>query len=239
MENQKKIVYTLFIILTLMGCMSEGKQTKKKTNKVAPKTLSSLDKYVGKILVEQDDLYFQVRSIYCESGEVENYFTCRDNLVSFVSLIDLSGDTVKLNKYIDQNSFRVIGTDPKEKNSIRNPYYFDGRMNCYYVDKNYVYAFIDKTSPQFKLLGNARSLSLLGGNYIRVANRIYSKGIQITGVDPAKFHTMEVFNEGSEWLRTIGLDDQSLYLNDQVLDKASFDKLIAPNDSLEKLYFSN
>ena len=110
-------------------------------------------------------------------------------------------------------------------------------MHCYYYDRENFYAYLDQESPQFLLLGKIDEVELLGGNYVRVDDRVFSQGIKMDSIDIGSFHTMEVWIEGTEWSRTIGLDKDHIFINDKPITKEVFNKRIAPHDSLEKIYF--
>lgn len=237
MENQKKIVGFLFFILFLMGCSNTPIEKKDKST-VDDENLSfSIERYLGRIKNKGSKRIFEVRSIIAPDSKVNGYFSIEDNVAQFTHLINPYGDTLKVHDTIDSLTFRVVGLSIEEKWKIRNPYFFDGRMRCYYYDKTNFYAYLDLDSSEFLLLGKKSDAELLGGHYVRVGNRIFAQGVQIDSADLGTFHTMEVWMEGTEWNRTIGLDNYHIYVNDKILTEKRFEKLIAPNDSLKSIYF--
>lgn len=233
MENKVKIVFGIFLVLIFSGCSCENE------HEDLQDTSEVLEGQVGRIITQKDALVFEAPCLFAEQDEKKLYYSVNDRLIRFYSVIDLHGDTIALDKSIDTESFRFVGGLSSEKTKIRNPYFFNGRMNCYYLDKNYFYAYLDEPFPEFIILGRAKDMKLLGGNYVCIQDKIYSKGVALSGVDVSSFHTMEVFQEGSEWKRTIGLDNYSMYYNNEVLDESYFNRLIAPNDSLRKIYFKH
>ena len=231
MENKGKIAIGFFILL--FSCGSGGDQTESIID-----TREELEGPIGKIIVEKGSFIFEAPCLFAEKEGNKMYYTVNGRKIHFYSAVDYE-DTISLDKVIDTASFRFVGGLADEKNRIRNPYFFNGRMNCYYVDKNHFYAYLDKPSPEFIVLGQADDATLLGGNYVRLGKHIYSNGIALSGVDVSSFHTMDLFQDRTEWKRTIGLDKHHLYVNEEVLTEERFENLIAPNDSLKKIYFPN
>lgn len=235
MENQKKVTNFLLLLILLVSCSNEPH--KKEDQVIDNDPLSAIKLYLGSIENNGSERTFQVRSIFSTVTEVKGYFSIDDNVAQFQSLINQYGDTLEVHETIDSESFAIVGLSENEKRKIRNPYFFDGRMQCYYYDLANFYTYLDKESPQFLLLGKTNEAELLGGHYVQVVDQVFSQGIKMDSVDVSSFHTMEVWQEGTEWYRTIGLDKYHMYVNEKKLTKERFEKIIAPNDSLKKIYF--
>lgn len=233
MENKVKIVFGIFLVLIFSGCSCEN------DHEVVENSPEGVEGQVGRIIIQEGAPVFEAPCLFAEQDEKKLYYSVNDRVIRFYSVVDHHGNTISLDKIIDAASFRFVGGLSSEKSRIRNPYFFNGRMNCYYLDKNYFYTYRDEPLPEFIILGRAKDVKLLGGNYVCIRDDIYSKGVTLSGVDVSSFHTMEVFQEGSEWKRTIGLDNNSMYYNNEVLDESDFNRLIAPNDSLRKIYFKH
>lgn len=237
MENQKKIVGFLVVILFLTSCSNEPIRKKDKSNVDNENLSFSAERYLGRIKNKDSNLIFEVRSIVTPDSKVNGYFFIENNVAQFTHLINPYGDTLKVHETIDSLTFRVVGLSNEEKRKIRNPYFFDGRMRYYYYDNMNFYAYLDQDSPQFLLLGKKSEAELLGGHFVRVKNQIFVQGVRIDSADVSTFHTIDIFwTEKTEWSRTIGLDNEHIYISEKILTKEGFDKLIA-NDSLKHIYF--
>lgn len=224
MENKIKIVILISFVFFFTCC------TQQKNSELNNSEISfGLRQYFGKVLCENENFIFEVPCIYCLD----------EKPIRFINVKTINNDTLYLRNVIDTSSFRLLGLDSFEKEKIRNRFYLDGRMLCYYRDKNNLYAFLDKENPEFLLLGLWKDVILLGGNYIRIKNRIYSKGLFIPHADLETFHTMDIpqFHNKSEWSVTVGLDKNHIYLDEKIMDKLCFNKIIFSNDSLKNIYF--
>ncbi|MFK7787789.1 MAG: hypothetical protein AB8B56_21890 [Crocinitomicaceae bacterium] len=237
MENQKKIVHLLLFSVLLVGC-TNGPKKKVDSSKAPNQPISAIEMYEGHVENRDGKRVFLVRSINSEDSQVEEYCSIQKGTAQFTGCINPFGDTISIHEMIDSASFSVVGLKEDEKQKIRNPYFFDGRMHCYYFDDVNFFAYLDQDSPDFLLLGKKSETELLGGSFVRVADQIFVQGIKIDSADVNTFHTMEVFwSEKTEWSRTIGLDKNHIYISEKPLTEERFYKLITPNDSLRNIYF--
>ena len=111
-------------------------------------------------------------------------------------------------------------------------------MYSYYADKNFTYVFADKSNPEFKIIGESDKAVFIGGDYLKLGGKIYSNGIEVKGVDCNSFKSFEVHDKYRlQYINTIGYDKKHLFWHEKIMNKNDFDRLIAPNDSLEKKYF--
>ena len=69
-------------------------------------------------------------------------------------------------------------------------------------------------------MGKCDDYEVLGGEYLRVDDKIYSRGVEVTGADLASFHTIEVLRKYSEWQAILGKDKNHIYLYDKPMTKS-------------------
>lgn len=172
--------------------------------------------------------------------QVPGYYSIDSTGVTFEGAITQSGDTIRLGSIVDASSFRVVGTTVDEKKSIRNPYHFDGRMNCYYMDAAHIYGYNGQPPFSFRVLGKASDLELMGGAFIRMGNEVFANGLLIPSADASSFHTMDAWqaHRKSEWSLTLGLDKDHMYWGQSVMSERSlYDALGYEEDSLKRIYF--
>lgn len=233
MENKSKIVLILSLVLLVISCKDKEKQTITDQLKIDGVIKDNL----GRLYVENNQLIFECQCLYSNAKEKDDFYVVNDNVIKFKKIIDMKSDTIPLEKVIDQNTFHLLGLEDEEKEKIRNLFFLNGRLNCYYADKNFTYAFADKPNPEFKIIGDADKAIFIGGNYMKISEKIYSNGIEVKNVDYNSFKTFEVSTERIERKLTIGSDKKHLFLDEKIMTKKDFDRLIAPNDSLKEKYF--
>lgn len=236
MENKIKII--VFVAFIVLSCSRENNNShqQQNTNDIQVENLESVyqgyfsNGYIGKIVYQDEQMCFKVKYSHCiKIGE--EFITAK--------LTTIDGHIIDIKEIVDTTTFRIVGLSVEEKNSINNAYYLGGRMNCYYKDKNNLYAFLDNENPEYLILGSWKDVSLLGGNYLKIKHRIYSKGIHIPQADVATFHTLNIgqFHRKSEWSITVGLDENYIYFNEKIMDFKMFKDVIGTNDSLKQIYF--
>jgi hypothetical protein len=233
----KSILY-LFSLIFLVGCTNDTFKIKDLHTINNEKMSFSTSRYIGRIVTKDSIRVFQVLSVFSNGQKRNDYFSVENNSVEFHRLINQNGDTLSVHEIIDHETFNVVGMTEAEKRLIRNHSCFGGNMNVYYYDQANFYAFLDREFPEFLLLGATDETYLLGGDYVRVGDKLFSAGVQMDSVDIKSFHTMEIWRGGDRF-STIGLDNKHIYFNEDIMSETSFERIIAPNDSLRKIYFPN
>ena len=234
MENKSKIALIICLMLIVFSC-----NDKKKQNITEQLQIDGLIKdNLGKLYVENNQLIFESKCFYWDFKEKDDFYFVNNNQIKFKKLIDMNSDTISLEKIVDPDTFHLLGLKDEEKQKIRNPFYFNGRMYSYYADKNFTYVFADKPNPEFKIIGESDKAVFIGGDYLKLGGKIYSNGIEVKVVDCNSFKTFEVHDKYRlQYINTIGHDKKHLFWHEKIMTKNDFDRLIAPNDSLEKKYF--
>ncbi len=220
-------------VLILFGCSQS-------TENLVKEEYNPLQDQIGHIVLRGKKYFFEVPCLYSESKKEKDYFVVKNNIIHFEKVLNIElSDTVELERILDKSTFRMIGLTDNEKRKIRNPYYFEGRMNCYYADSKNFYTYLNNDNPQFLWIGLSKDFELLGGNYVKINNKIYSGGQLVDSADIESFHTMEIpqLHNKSEWSITIGLDAKHIYSNENIMDKKRFTKVVYSNDSLKHIYF--
>jgi hypothetical protein len=235
MENKSKIVLILSLVLLVICCKDKKKQTITEQLQINGVITYNL----GRLYIENNQLTFEAQfCLHSDFKEKSNFYVMNGSKIKFTKLIDLNLDTISLGKIVDSDTFHLLGLDDEEKQKIRNPYYFDGRMYSYYADKNFTYVFADKSNPEFKVIGESDKAVFIGGDYLKLGVKIYSNGIEVKGVDCNSFKSFEVHDKYRlQYINTIGSDKKHLFWHEKIMTKNEFIRILAPNDSLEKKYF--
>lgn len=234
MENKRKIVFILSLVLLVICCKDKKKQTITEQQQM----MGVIKDNLGKLYIANNQLIFETQCFKADVLAKANYYVVDKNMVKFKKLINTNSDTILLEKVIDSKTFHLLGLDGEEKQKIRNPFYFNGRMHCYYEDKNFTFVFADKSNPEFKIIGQSDKAIFIGGDYLKLDSKIYSNGIEVKSVDWKSFKTFEVHDKYRlQYINTIGSDKKHLFWHEKIMTKYDFERLISPNDSLRKIYF--
>lgn len=229
MENKIKITFYFFFLLQIFSCIERNKSETQKVGNNNKLLKNEFLQFTGRIVKQKDSSFFEIRELKYEEP----------NKLIFSHVTTTNNDRLLISKTIDSSSFHLLGLFEEEANKINNPFYLNGRMLAYYRDKKNIYAFINKDTPQFILLGRWEKTELLGGNYLRVENRIFSNGFVIPDADSSSFHTLKTWpaHLKTEWSFTIGLDKKHLYSDEKIMDIKMFNRFFYKSDSLRQIYF--
>ena len=196
----------------------------------------------GRLIRNGDDISFVAWTGFDTTAYLPNYYSIDSTGIAFEGLLTPSDDTIRVSKMIDPSTFISVGLSETERRCIRNPYYMNGRMNSYYVDEDNLYGYHGHPPFSFRLIGRRVDMELLGGDYVRVMNDVYSDGLRIASAHAESFHTMDVpqLHRKIEWELTIGLDNHHMYWGPHVMSASSFDELFDGSaDSLRRAYFGS
>jgi len=240
MEAQIKVV--LLVASSLLWSCGSNDRDLKPTRRPEPDldTRTNSVRGVGRLMRHGDDMSFVAWTGFDMIAYIPNYYRLDSAGIDFKSLLIPSGDTVTLGSVVDTATFRVMGLTEAERRGIRNPYYLDGRMNCYYVDVHHVYAYHGHPPFSFRLIGSREDMELLGGDYLKLGQEVYSMGRLILDADVKSFRTIDVsqLHRKTSWELTIGLDVHNSYSGPHVMSERSFDEVFnGAEDSLRRAYF--
>ena len=242
MEAQIKVVL-LIVTSQLWACGSNDRELNS-TRRLEPDPILDArrtDVHGGGWLVRNgDDLNFIARTGFDMTAYIPNYYNMDSTGISFEGLLTPSDDTIRVSNVIDSLTFRYVGLKESEMRCIRNPYYLNGRMKSYYVDEDNLYGYHGHPPFSLRLIGRREDMELLGGDYVRVKNEVYSDGLRIASARAESFSTMDVsqLHRKIEWELTIGLDNHHMYWGPHVMSASSFDELFDGSaDSLRHAYF--
>lgn len=236
MENKVKVIAFGLLPAFLLGCQNSAP---KEIDVKSGNKHTLFEENIGQLITKNNEMTFEVRCVNGVISEINNYYKLKNHTIQFFALIK-DADTIPITELLDKKTFKMLGLTRAERLKIRNPYFLDGRMNCYYMDKNYVFAYLDQSTPEFRIIGSSKDpLEFLGGNYLKVNDKIFSRGILLDSVDVKNFHTQDEpqFHFKSEWFLTIGLDNTYIYRDNKKMTKSDFNYFIDGNDSLRKIYF--
>jgi len=243
MENWNKLIIVFFHLHFLSCGISDGPKEENHFAKDSD-TRSITQRWTqfdGRLLRTDTSLQFKVVTGYAVHDHIPNYYQSDSSGVTFTSAITPNDDTVRLLSVIDTTSFRMVGSLPLDKLKIRNPAYFNGRMNNYYMDTNHFYSFIGHPPFSFKMLGRAIDAELLGGGFVRIGGYVYAQGSVLSGVDVEQFHTLDIaqLHKKTEWSLTIGLDNTHIYVSNSPITEERYSDLVGwiGPDSLRSIYF--
>lgn len=203
MENKKKIVFFLF--LTLLGSLAA-------CNRHCPCTQQGTgfvwysDPIEGKVL------------------HVIPYTLMAEKYEYVVKSVKKNGKLYPVSDVVDCKSFINIYDSEDSVARRNNEYYRINPIVNYFKDKNYLYFYIEQEKPPYDdfltVMGKCDDYEVLGGEYLRVGDKIYSRGVEVAGADLASFHTIEVLRKYSEWQAILGKDKNHIYLYDKPMTKS-------------------
>jgi len=109
MENTKKIIGCILLVLTICSCSSQVKKTIKNTL----------------FLVEDStqNVVFKIPN-YNKVTSSENYYVKNDSV--FYKYIANQGENIKISDVIDVETFDLLSNDPIDKKKVDNPIYWRG-----------------------------------------------------------------------------------------------------------------
>ena len=113
-----------------------------------------------------------------------------ESIVHFSKIIDpKTQKLVFLKDIIDVDTFAKLYHFPADKLKVIDTNYLkNGHDIYYYKDKNYVYIF-DPQKKQFFIASSIADYEVLGGCYLRAANKIYCDGVEVIQADINSFTT--------------------------------------------------
>lgn len=246
MENAKKIISIVFYgMLLVCACRQpykqavmvlEDKKNLDSTNKVSDSWGSLFTDSVNNILF---------RYMFDNQTSMQNGAYVKDNHIYFKTVLDSEGREKNISDMVDKATFTSLANHKNNNLTIDK---VDGRgtglSDCYFVDKNYIYIFNNgktKNNAIFFVAGKADNYMELGGDYIRINNKIYWGGNEVQDVDVQHFRTIHVIVPNQERDRIIGNDSKHLYDGDYIMDFPRFMRYSfyrkALQDSLIKTYF--
>lgn len=162
----------------------------------------------------------------------------QDGNIYFKKVIDQNKDTLEISKVVDFESFIWVGKSGEDQKLIRNNYYLNGKMDNFYKDKVNFFYYNDSETPSFFIMGKTQDVKLLGGAYLQIKSQIYYKDLKLNNVDIKSFHTFDIeFNTPTEWMQTIGLDNNNIYIYDKAINLQEFNRRMGDYDSLRLIYF--
>lgn len=210
MENSKKIVFCSILLSLVLGCNKNIKNT-------------------SYIFFLNDTLCFK-------------YYNINIGDTILLKEVDVNGEKKSLSSTIDVTTFDLLVNNMDDSIAIRNPYYIQNKNLNIFRDKYYLYFLIDSSqnSGSLKLICKTKDYKVLGGNYLKINNQIYNSIKKLQNVDVSTFKTIDVFRDRSEWLATLGIDKNYVYIGNRVLEKENaYQFHFSLNDSLYSSYFRN
>lgn len=211
MENKKKIVFFLF--LTLLGSLAA-------CNRHCPCTQQGTGFVWHSEPKEANVLHISIHpSILPFSGKTLE-----------VKYVKMNGALHPVSEVVDCKSFINIYDSEDSVARRNNEYYRINPIVNYFKDKNYLYFYIEQEKPPYDdfltVMGKCDDYEVLGGEYLRVGDKIYSRGVEVAGADLASFHTIEVLRKYSEWQAILGKDKNHIYLYDKPMTKSQSEEFI-------------
>ncbi len=225
MENTKKVILFILIVLTLPSCVGQKKDAIKNKSFIVHDTLGAF--------------LFKMPNYNKLSNSQEEEYYIKNDSVFYSYIYDINDDkSKKISDVIDPSSFDVLYNDEKDK--INNEYYRSNPILTYFKDKKniYVYQYL-YSKPKFYKVANSDEYTILGGAYVQIKDKIYWYGEELKGVDLDTFETVNVSKSNSEWESTIGMDKNHLYSGQLIMNFKQFDtKFFWDNkEELKKRYF--
>lgn len=195
MENTKKITTFLLVVIYLfVSCKKEVKIEEQKI-KIKDPSLVIKDS-TGNYLIKISN--FSGRHL------VNKVYDYTNNMSYNVS------------KKVDFRTFQKIESTLEYKNNVTD-YYKNSSTDIYYIDTNYIYVYIDKEfraiekNPLFFIAGSSNNFKALGGNYLRIDDKVYCSGREIKNIDVNSFTTINLLRRKSPYVFSIGTDGKYLY----------------------------
>ena len=153
-----------------------------------------------------------------------------------VKSVKMNGKLYPLSDVVDCKSFINIYDSEDSVARRNNEYYRINPIVNYFKDKNYLYFYIEQEKPPYDdfltVMGKCDDYEVLGGEYLRVGDKIYSRGVEVAGADLASFHTIEVLRKYSEWQAILGKDKNHIYLYDKPMTKSQSEGFIIDSSLL-------
>ena len=217
MENKKKIVFFLF--LTLLGSLVA-------CNRHCPCTQQGTGFVWHSEPKEANVLHISIHpSILPFSGKTLE-----------VKYVKMNGALHPVSEVVDCKSFINIFDSEDSVARRNNEYYRINPIVNYFKDKNYLYFYIEQEKPPYDdfltVMGKCDDYEVLGGEYLQVGDKIYSRGVEVAGADLASFHTIEVLRKYSEWQAILGKDKNHIYLYDKPMTKSQSEGFIIDSSLL-------
>jgi hypothetical protein len=240
MENTKKVNYlfrTVVVLLILIQSCNNRSQIKNPT-------FLGYDSS-GKLRVKIYDLW------------------CKDrDTVYFYEAYDIKEHKNRnLSKVIDSKTFDLLYNFPEDRKKVSNNEYLSDILDIfggytpntfyYFKDRKYIYIYVCGFTEypcynRFYIAGRISDYDVLGGAYLRVGNKIYCEGKEVKDADINTFKTFIANRFGSDHDMTLGMDKNSIYVNDKAINsykefKDYFENyyVTSNTDSLRKIYFPN
>jgi hypothetical protein len=211
MENKKKINPILFYFfpVLILSCMS-----------------------TGKIQILNSDL------LYYDTQKKLTLKITDDGEQVLITRVKTADAEKTLEKSINPKTFNLLCKFKADSEKIANKYYIVNPVYNYFKDNKRLYFFENKSKPWLIDMGTVNSYQVLGGLYLKTGNKIYCRALQVKDADTATFKVMHVIRPDSEWLKSVGIDKNYIYNEDQIMTKALFDRLYwTKKDSLKAIYY--
>jgi hypothetical protein len=204
MENTKKIIFFLLLLLSLISCNSQDRKGFDLPNNLYKDS-------VGNII-------FRVPAIPLNEHKKKGIYFKNDS-INFTHVYNQkSNNYIKNNDIIDYETFKNIFSISDNVSKIKtNITSFEERYvkDTYYEDKNNLYIYNSFNEVFMKL--EVKEYELLGGNYLKNSGDIYCNGEKIENVDIKTFKLIKVFKP-DEGMFDIGIDKNHLYFRSGVMD---------------------
>lgn len=153
-----------------------------------------------------------------------------------VKYVKMNGKLYPLSDVVDCKSFINIYDSEDSVARRNNEYYRINPIVNYFKDKKYLYFYVQQEKPPYDdfltVMGKCNDYEVLGGEYLRVGDKIYSRGVEVAGADVASFHTIEVLRKYSEWHAILGKDKNHIYLYDKPMTKSQSEGFIIDSSLL-------
>jgi hypothetical protein len=154
-----------------------------------------------------------------------------------LTYVQINGKQYKIEKIVDCNSFESI-FEGKDSTSLNNDYYKLNPIFSYFKDKKYLYFYYEDSSYLI-VKGKSDQYECLGGPYLKIKNTIYYDGKEVIGADNTSFRTITVYRNKSEWMKTVGLDENNIFNGENKMTEDMFNRLLWENkDSIKRAYFN-
>ncbi len=227
MESSKKVAFFIVFLVTLISCNSQNRK--------------GLDLPTNLHKDSVGNIVFRVKDY--EKRLTKGMYLKNDSINFTHVFCEKSNNYIKNNGTIDYSTFRNIFSISSNLNKIitqNNLEYFKDiyNLNNYYEDKNNLYIY-NTTKSMFIVLKN-KNYEVLGGNYLKHGNDIYSSGDKLENVDIKTFISIQILDLDDGYNKNLGMDKDHIFLGSSVMDYKSFKRFLWTSfdkKELENKYF--
>ena len=220
MENQTKITqlsFILIVIFFIIACPAQNYSVEEKQNTPKTEALFITNNTENYLSGYPSDSILDIYSVVLKKskiGDLSLEFPWKN--IKVTKVIVPNKKEFLLNEIIDQSSFSLFtpAYDTHTPPSLKEaPYYYLRSDNniYHYRDKNYTYAWSEKTNV-LRVIDSSNNCQDLRFGYLRCQQSIYFEGNQITEADADTFNTDDLLKQKSEWNFGMAMDKNHLYI---------------------------